>query len=193
MELNSATISKRPEMPELPLGGQNQEFREVVEKSKKAILESTEVPPVKRGRGRPRKIPVETPQARPQVVEPVAPPPDISKFLVEPIRAVSKLPASKYGIEELAFTVDEAQACAESLNQVLQAFAPSLGAMSPKTAAVVAAFTTFGSIGFTKYQIYLMKRPKPVEPEPVDEIQTQNAQSQDSVFAVHAADAFRRA
>lgn len=200
MELTSSD-TKPNEVQELPNGRANdstEEFKKIVDESRQKI--ASEVPTaVKRGRGRPRKVrPDSVSQSiqsgpRPPSVAtetPKTPPPDISRYLETPIISLSKLPAVKYEIPELQFDENEAKACAESLNQVLQAFVPSVGEMSPKTAAVVSAFATFGSIGFSKYQIYLDKR-KHVEPVQT-EVQTENAELQNGIFPVHAADIFRR-
>lgn len=77
----------------------------------------------------------------------------------------SKIPAHKYGIPELAFTIDEAGICALSCNNLLNVFIPDIGRMNPKTAAVISAFSTFGAIGFQKYQIYLIKMKEKREKE----------------------------
>lgn len=186
----------------LPNGQANdstEEFKKIVEESREKIHAQGPAA-VKRGRGRPRKVrPDSVSQSqqsgpRPPSVAteaPKTPPPDISRYLETPIISLSKLPAVKYEIPELAFDETEAKACAESLNQVLQAFVPSIGEMSPKTAAVVSAFATFGSIGFSKYQIYLEKRKPEIEPEK-NEVQSENAELQNGIFPVHAVDVFRR-
>ena len=191
------------ETPEtLPNGQSNdstEEFKKAVNESREKI-HSIGPATAKRGRGRPRKdqtgrVSLSRPNEGPPSLAtetPKTPPPDISRYLETPIISLSKLPAVKYEIPELAFDENEAKACAESLNQVLQAFVPSVGEMSPKTAAVISACATFGSIGFSKYQIYLDKR-KVLTPDVTPEIQEQNAEMQNnSVFPVHAADIFRR-
>ncbi len=167
-----------PVLPGKPLENgsdhaQNTEaFKKVVSESKlKLTLEPT---PEKRGRGRPRKIRVEAaapgtasvPSGQ-SVVQPT-PPPDISKYLIHPIVSVSKIPAHRTGIAEVAFTIEEAELCAHSLNDLLNAFVPEIGEMSPKTAAVISAVSTFGSISFQKFQIYLAKKNevKPIPPPP---------------------------
>jgi len=137
-------------------------FAAEVEKSKQAIL-SADTPP-KRGRGRPPGSGKKNPELHvvdstphPAVESPKSPPPDISRFLVAPITMVSKIPAQKYGIPELAFSLDEAGMCAAACNELLAAFVPTMGEMSPKTAAIITFGATVGSIGFQKYQIYLGK------------------------------------
>lgn len=79
---------------------------------------------------------------------------DLSPYLITPIQALSTLPAKKHNIPELSLTSEEAKACAEALNNCFNVFVPNMNQMSPKTAAVMGAFMVFGSIGFTKYQIY---------------------------------------
>ena len=147
-------------------------FEQVIAQSKEAIAEETERRVgARRGRGRPPKHrPVSagtservgapsTEQASPVSSQsPVAPPPDISKALVLPLIAVSKIPARNYHCAELALTDEEATACAEALNQILVAFVPDQNTMSPKTAAVVMGAITFGSIGFSKYLILQNQR-----------------------------------
>lgn len=142
------------------------EFKQVVEESKQAIQSAEMVPPkVKRGRGRPRKGdgvgataagPQHVTAATPSLATPTTAP-DITNHLIGPLQAVSKIPAANTGIPELALSRDEAELCARSLNEVLSAFAPQ-GQMNPKTAAILGACVTFGSIGFSKYTIYLEKR-----------------------------------
>lgn len=176
-------------------------FEQVVKESQAKIAEesaSTSVP--RRGRGRPRKIqsdeaPKVAAAESPVVASPISPPPDISKILTTPLQALSKIPAKNYGVADLALTQEEAAACAESLNQVLQAFVPDQNAMSPKTAAVVMAFLTFGSIGFSKYMILLdaeeaREKLEPKKPEP--EIQDAIKQEQERA-KIDAADYYKRA
>lgn len=172
-------------------GSQNQDlsknttdFKKVVEESKQALATTTITP--KRGPGRPPK---QRPIQEPHVTAPAptegprpapVPAPDISKFLKQPIIMLSKAPAVKYKVPELQFSDDEAAACAEALNNVVQAFVPDVGQMDPKTAAVVSAVAVFGAVGFQKYQIYRdnikMAPPPPKESEVQAEIKT-NQQS----------------
>jgi len=98
--------------------------------------------------------------------------PDIAPYLVAPIMTLSKIPAHRLGVAELAFDQNEAGACAYSLNQVLTAFAPA-GQMNPKSAAIFGCVVTFASIGFSKMQIYQtamekrnLENPRPQAPEP---------------------------
>lgn len=138
-------------------------FKNMVEKSKQNLnnLDPVLNPP-KRGRGRPRKAKASdapapgapSVTAQPSLAGPVQAP-DITNYLIQPIRMLSKIPAANLNMPDLALTPDEAEACAYSLNQLLMVFVPDIGSMSPKTAAVIAAFSTMGSIGFNKYQIYL--------------------------------------
>lgn len=159
----------------LPNGsGHDEEFKKVVEESRQRIHQEvieTAPTPIKRRPGRPRKggtteaataaAPAETGRATPI---PSTAPIDITPFLETPLIALSKIPASHHKIPELALDAQEAKACAESLNALLQAFVPNIGEMSPKTAAVISTCAVVGSITFSKYQIYLEKRVV-VEPE----------------------------
>lgn len=167
-------------------------FETIVAESKTVIAEA-DPSPVKRGRGRPKKSDAETVASSPAPVVPVAqPPPDISLYIKGPLVALSKIPAHRTGIPSLALDDDEAAACANALNEIAKAFVPDANAMSPKTAAVVMGILTFGSIGFTKYQIYSeemsRRHPEPVkEPEVQDEVA-----SLQTMQPVRASDAFRR-
>ena len=153
--------------PEVPTA-----FEQVIAQSKAAIEEeSANRTGARRGRGRPPKHrPVSTapsqgtPQSSTQSTSslaaqaPVAPPPDISKALIMPLIAVSKIPARSYRCADLVLTDEEAAACADALNNILTAFVPDQNTMSPKTAAVVMGAITFGSIGFSKYLILQQSR-----------------------------------
>lgn len=140
------------------------ELKEAVAESQKIIQSAKpQAPKIKRGRGRPRKdgtIPGAVPtQGSASSVTPPAtqPPPDISKHIATPLIAISKIPAAKFRIPELALSPDEAQSCAEALQGVLNAFVPDVATMNPKTAAVIGALVVFGSIGLQKVQIYNMR------------------------------------
>jgi hypothetical protein len=134
------------------------EFKKMVEKSKEKLHAETSLPP-KRGRGRPRKVVSDAPA--PTAAPSMAPPPlqatDITRYLIPPIGALSKIPANKHQIPELALSPDEAGMCAMACNDLLNVFVPDLSRMSPKTAAIISAGCTFSSIFFTKYQIYSTK------------------------------------
>jgi polysaccharide pyruvyl transferase WcaK-like protein len=101
-----------------------------------------------------KKIRPEIPQNNQQTSEinlnqsQVQPAPDISKYIKNPIQFVSKIPAAKYQIPELAFSDEEAMACAESINGILQAFVPDQNAMDPKTASVLSLGMVVGYISF---------------------------------------------
>lgn len=155
-----------------------EKFKIEVEKSKANLMESEA--PAKRGRGRPPKKKSET--AAPgadtpsSVTGPTPPPTDMSPYLIEPLTMISKIPAGKTGIPELALTPDEAAMCAHSINNLLNVFIPDVSQISPKSAAVISASTVFGAVFFQKYQIYLIKRksaanptPQAPKPEPVPE------------------------
>lgn len=166
-------------------------FETIVAESKAAIA-GADPAPVKRGRGRPRKVDAvpETPKVDAQPSLPVqAPAPDISTHIKGPLIALSKIPAHRTGIPELALDDSEAGACAQALNEILRAFVPDQNQMSPKTAAVVMGVLTFGSIGFTKYQIYSDEMMKRTPMKPVPEVQEEIAAAPP---VAHGGDYFRR-
>lgn len=169
------------------------EFKQIIDESKKTIANETQAP-VKSKRGRPRKAPADsapltseanTPQSSPTTHD-VAPPPDLAPFIVQPLIMVSKGPAIKYQIPELALDKEEALACAQALDGLVKAFVPDMNAMSPKTSAVLMVGLTFGTIFVTKYSIYLDKnkntiQAKAFESEVVEQKPIENnvVQSQD--------------
>lgn len=170
MELNSKTDSQ------LETGKIHDiEFAEHVEKSRQTIQNQVQEKIAKQekkaarggaraGAGR-KRLSEAKPGADTEATKnesPIAPPPDISNFIAPPLVAISKIPAAKHGIPELALTPEEAMACAQSLNGVLNAFVPDTAKMDPKTASVIGCLVTVGSIGFQKYSIFQEKR-KPVE------------------------------
>lgn len=185
------------ETPNLPSGGpqetsvetDTESFKAVVEQSKNT-LHNEELKSVKvkgRGPGRPKKDEGQ-PSVAPSNGAPhhsqdssVNKPLDISQYLVVPLQALSKIPANNTGIPELMLEPNEALACAISLNEVLNAFAPA-GQLNPKTAAILGAFSTFGSIGFMKYQIYLEKR-KPKEDFSKEEIEPEIKKQENMISA----------
>lgn len=164
-------------MPELnaqlPNGAGNHidatnDFKAKVEESKIKIQSETLPPPGKRPVGRPPKLKVSETVAPPnasvhavQSFGPGAPPPDISKHLILPLMGASRIPAASFGIPEIALSMEEAVLCAGACNDLLNAFSPTVGVMSPKTAAVFAAASVFGSIGFSKYIEYSSRIQKP--------------------------------
>lgn len=166
------------------LAHDNSDFQKTIAESRAAIEAEAEKP-VKRGRGRPKGSFKTRPSSEPvsphseNAVNPSAESsplsvPDISKQLAGPIRMLSKIPAQNYKIPELEFDEHEAMACADALNQVLNAFIPDLERMSPKSAAVLGAFITFGSIGFNKYMIFQSKQKSEIVTKP--EIQELNSE-----------------
>lgn len=137
---------------------------------KQAVAESTKIiqsskpsePKIKRGRGRPRKdgsLPGSINQGQAPSMAPPAPqpPPDLSQHIKTPLIAISNIPAAKFRIPELALTPDEAQACAEALQGVVNAFVPDVAVMSPKTAAIFGVIIVFGSVTLSKVQIYNLR------------------------------------
>lgn len=182
------------------LKSDTEDFSKVVEESKMKIHEAGLQETKKRGRGRPPKAssqaPISSSAAQstsglsgPTMATNTMPPPDISPYLVDPLIAISKIPAKNYGIEDLALSREEASMCATALNECLKAFVPDLGTMDPKTAAILGLFVTVGSIGFTKYQIYLEKKPRIQAPEPT--VQEFAAENQ-AMNGVAAENYFRR-
>lgn len=177
----------------------DKDFEKIIQESKIKIAEESQNAQTKKRRGRPRKgdnqqsqSPSRPDQSSSQSSSGVTiSTPDITNYLVEPIIALSSIPAKNTGCDELIFSKDEATACAQSLNQLLQAFAPSLNQMSPKTAAILGVCTTFGSIGFTKYAIYSDWYEKNKKPEKPVEVQSTNAVDQQN-FGITAEDFFRR-
>lgn len=147
------------------------EFKKMVDQSHQKM--QAENQPPKRGRGRPpgMKNKVSGTSAPdtssvnppPSVAGPV-PPPDVSQYLIGPLVMVSKIPAGRHGIPELALTPDEAGLCAVACNQLICAFIPDVAQMSPRTAAIISAGSVLGAVGFSKYQIYLAKKNEKTEP-----------------------------
>jgi hypothetical protein len=149
---------------------ENAEFQKIILESKQNIAnESVIQNPNKKGPGRPRKNPLPAPVA-PMPAAEITPAPDISIFIKEPLIVLSKIPAIKYRTPELALTSDEAQACADAINGIVQAFIPDLASMSPKTAAIIGAAAVFGSIGFQKYAILKEKTDAKPDVEVLPEI-----------------------
>lgn len=150
MELNSETNHQAPPAPE------KEPFKKVIEESKTAIVEVQAEKAFKRSRGRPRK---ERPKAEGEQA-PAAETKgsmDVSEFIKGPLIFASSIPAVKYKIPELQLNADEAKACAESLNNLLNVFVPDVAKMDPKTAAVIGTCVTFGSVFAQKYMIYAEK------------------------------------
>lgn len=188
---------------DLPQGAQNQPqaedqaFQKIIEESKAKIQEAHIEQLPKRKPGRPRKNPLPTSEshgsatvAETVTLQAPTPPPDLAPMMKGPLIFISKIPATKHNIPELALSPDEAQLCAESLNQILNAFVPDVGNMDPKTAAVVSGSMVFGTVFFQKYQIYLDKK-KSIDPEPLPEVQEVIADQQKNA-GVDAQSYFKR-
>lgn len=188
------------------------DFSTVVKESQERLAGENPAPPAasssstsKPGPGRPKKCPkhgksirecgceisAEKKETAAQKIEPVMAEIDLSEHLRLPIQSLSRIPASKYQIPELTFNLEESRACAEALNGVINAFAPNLERMSPQSAAVLSAGLVFGSIGFTKFQIYasVMEERRRSNSKPADEIQNEIANTPKTL---HAEAAFRR-
>lgn len=168
------------EIKELPNGRtDDKDFKKKVEESRESIRAAHSEKLGRRGPGRPKKIRPEeskreTINTQALSQDPVVrqPSPDVSIYLKNPIMFVSKIPAAKHGVPELAFSEDEAMACAQSINGVLQAFVPDQNAMDPKTASILSLGMVVGSIGFQKYMIYMSAVKSKIE-EPKKEENTQ--------------------
>lgn len=169
MESISTTETK-----ELPNGRtDDKDFKKKVEESRENIRAAHSEKAGRRGPGRPKKVRPEevkreTMSTQTQSADPIVrqPSPDVSVYLKNPIMFVSKIPAAKHGIPELAFSDDEAMACAQGINGILQAFVPDQNSMDPKTASILSLGMVVGSIGFQKYMIYMTAvKSKPQEPK----------------------------
>lgn len=132
--------------------------------------------PYKRRKKFSKRIPLTTPHVQPEpsqrvdaptpeqspasggVVSASIPMPDTSALLVAPLKIVSRIPARKYQVNELALNDTEALELAQSINQVVQVFFPDLGALSPKAAAAFNFGAVASTLILTKYQIYSEKR-----------------------------------
>lgn len=79
---------------------------------------------------------------------------DFSPYLAVPIEMISRGPARKHKIPELALTQQEALDCAKAINEVFNVFVPNINQMSPKAGAIVGAAIVIGSVALSKYQIF---------------------------------------
>jgi hypothetical protein len=200
-ELGVETVaaSERGLGPSATLTVPPSEFEQIVAESQAALEKEKPTPRAgARKRGRPRKVrPQESQPSQvagaqnPQPIVATDPAPDISEIIKTPLIALSKIPAHRHGIPELALSSDEAGACAQALNGILQAFVPDQNAMSPKTAAVVMGLLTFGSVGFTKFSIYSAEMEKRAPQKPVVTVQDEIAEIQKQ-SPVNASDYFRK-
>lgn len=176
MELSSEIDISDPQSDNTPTTVDHG-FKKQVEESKAKIVEAKEIKEApKRKRGRPRKGPEGGASAVSPAGTDVAPLGDLTAYIEAPLMFISKIPASKYEIPELALTQDEAKMCAESLNALANAFVPDLNKVDPKTAAIFNACATIGSVSFQKYMIYLDKRKVILPAEPT--VQEVNAEAQ---------------
>ncbi len=173
------------------------DFAQVVADSK-ADIAHAELPPIKHSRGgrRPgsgrKRVSGDPASPSPQSIAGTPPgAPDISKDLIAPLIAISTMPARALNVPELALSKDEAHACAVSLNNILVAFAPA-GQINPKTAAILGAAVTFGSIGFTKYAIYVEKCQPPPAPHPMEDAKPGEEPPKEPIPVVRANDYFKQ-
>lgn len=175
--METETTAPAPAAPQNGIQNGNSELKSVFETSKNSIhKQKLESPKIKAGRkayprdengnkirpGDPRfaaansKMQAEGPKttSNPQVTEqPPEPPPKIAEYLIDPIIAISNIPANKHQITELALNRQEAAACANAIQNIIDAFIPDLSKMSPKTAAILSSGLVFGSIAVSKLQI----------------------------------------
>lgn len=174
MEPNSteSEVPAAPEQTEMPVGAPDPEFQKKIEESRATIRRESErrrsgKKKPKRGRGRPRKDPAPTvektevaaPTAAAEVVTSSALPEipngiDLSKYLVQPAIMISRIPARKVGIPELALTNDEATAFSASLVEFMNAWIPDTSKLSPKAAAAIGLGLTCATIAQAKWEIY---------------------------------------
>ena len=63
-------------------------------------------------------------------------------MLIEPLQIISRIPANKNNIPELALDYDEAKALSQSLDKVFNAYIPDVEKMSPKSAALITLVLT---------------------------------------------------
>lgn len=180
------------------------DFKEVIEQSK-ANIQNAEIVPPKGRQGRkklprdangniirdPSKVsgrvtPDQSSTANPSAA---APPADISKSLIAPIKMIGKYPANRFKIPELAFDDEECKALASSINDLYAVFAPNGQITDPRIAALANFGLVGGTIFVTKYQIYLEKRPKKTPEQPPVEEQLEHGET---FPTISAEDAFRR-
>lgn len=171
-----------------------------IEKSKSEIANAQNAP-VKRGRGRPRKI--QPAPASPSVAQPAGPAAplfDATPYLKQAVQVPFAVAAAKFKCDELKVTDEQALPVAIAADQFLRAYAPNLEKADPKTIAAVAFATSLGMLCFEKYSVYstLEKTPAQVaaaEPVPND---IPSPVSDEQAFApspfsgrIPASDAFR--
>lgn len=115
--------------------------------------------------------------------EPAEAPVNIEEELVMPLMLISRVPAMRAGIAELALDEEEAKAAAHSLQRLLDAYAPDASKMDPKTAAVLGAAMTFGTLTLNKLMIYSVKKQEIIEMQ--RKMDAENATSANEQKVVH--------
>lgn len=173
--LKASTLESASTVQTQASGTDASDFKAAIAESKAAIHEA-EMQKVKSGRGRkplPRdengniireSAPMGTtngnnnfaPQAQASQI-------DHSTLLVEPIKIISMVPARKHDIPDLAFDDQEAQALAQSIDKVFNAYFPDIEKMSPKAAAWISFGMVTVSLTVSKVSIYqavMMERKK---------------------------------
>lgn len=153
--------------PTATTGGNTDEFKKAVEESKVAVAEAAQKPGKGR-RGRP-SLPRDaagnvirntgasngaTPSVGAQTHSPSASGFQSKDILVEPLITISKVPAKRHDIPELALDQDQAMAIAGAVDKIVDAFMPDLEKLSPKKTAIIFGCFTIGGITLSKYLIY---------------------------------------
>ncbi len=168
-----------------------------IEKSTAEIAASINAP-IKRGRGRPRKIVPEP--ASSSVIQPArlaVPPFDATPYLKQAVQMPFAVASAKFKCDELKVTDEQAEPVAIAANNFLKAYAPNLEKADPKTIAAVALATALGMLCFEKYSVYqlLAERPKEmaVQSEITNQSPTEPHAPAQSIFSgrVPASEAFR--
>lgn len=143
------------------------EFQQVVAESKAAVEGVDPAPPIPGKRGRKPGSKNRPKEEIPAAQAPAPVKADIAPHLKAPLMAISQIPARNTGIPELALTAEEAELCAEACDQIFAAFFPDVSKMSPKASAVIGGLVVFGSVGFSKYAIYMDRKGRKIQQEQV--------------------------
>jgi len=126
-------------------------------KSSQNKLREEEGAPLKRKRGRPRKVPAALDAEPGKPAEavsaaPLKPLPDFKPMITDVCLAGSAFIVDQTRCERLALSEEERGRVCEHLNPLLQKWFPELGdgALSPELAALIG----IGMLGFSKFMIY---------------------------------------
>lgn len=184
IEIEPATPVETPISSEIPK--EEKTFEQVVAESHSTIKDQMEnnEPKKKRGPYKKRDGSTAAPEKSTAPAIEKQPVGDISGPLKLPLIAISKGPAIKYKIPELAFSDEEASMLAQSISEIANAFIPDVNTMNPKVAAVMSFSLVAGSIGFSKYMIFQEKyRPAFVEKVVEKQVEVKNSQEAAPVMA----------